>query len=112
MKLLENKKLFDTSNPNCTIVTSIEDIIKLFDKTPIFNKMNIEDNSPIGFVEKIKCYNETCIYGDIIVFDDNLNLGEMIEYVIDIEWVNIDDEDNYNIEIKNIYGICYENIKL
>lgn len=107
MKTIENKKIFDIRNPNCIIITPIEDITKMFNNTPIFNMMNTENNSPVGLVREVTSHDENCIYGNLVVFDDSINLSDMINYEVITEYIN----KNCEAIISSVCAVCYENIQ-
>ncbi|MDD4779107.1 MAG: hypothetical protein PHT02_00690 [Tissierellia bacterium] len=107
MNIIKDKKIFDMRNPNCNIVTSIDNIVNMFDKTPVVIDV-AKDKTVIGFISQATRYDENCIYGEIILYGD-YKIGELKNYEIQGELVDI---PNRNFEVSNVNSVSYEIISI
>jgi hypothetical protein len=103
MNIIKDKKIFDIRNPNCNIVTSIDEIMNMFNKTPIV--MDVADNEMvIGFISQATNHDENCIYGEVILYQD-YQIGDFKNYEVQGELVNV---HNKSFEVSNVNSVSYE----
>ena len=104
MKIIKDKKIFDIRNPNCRIITPIENISEMFDNVPVMdNKEKV-----IGMILKSSYYDKNCIYGDVAIYKEEINIGNMSNYCFTLSDMNKIDKDNVEVMVKAIDCVCYE----
>jgi len=103
MKIIKDKKIFDIRNRNCKIITPIAHIAKMFDNVPVMdNKERV-----IGLILKSSSFDENCIYGDVAIYKEEINIGDMSNYCFIMSDINKIDKENTEVMVSSIDCICY-----
>ena len=104
MKIIKDKKIFDMRNPNCRIITPIEYIAAMFDSVPVMdNKERV-----IGVILKSSSFDENCIYGDVAIYKEEIDIGDMSNYCFTMSDINKIDKENIEVMVKSIDCVCYD----
>jgi hypothetical protein len=76
----------------------------MFDSVPVMdNKERV-----IGVILKSSSFDENCIYGDVAIYKEEIDIGDMSNYCFTMSDINKIDKENIEVMVKSIDCVCYD----